>query len=208
MIEHTPWRGQNYRLGIGGQRIAIVAYSHHRKPEEDDHDGFTGSVVRDVITGKLKGDSLFAQVMGYFRYDHQATFWNLVMFFNFLPDCIGVTDQRYEKGTKEQIDWGKERFLRIIREKYPPHKVVVFTSRGWRDFPRTSQEEAGKARIPLGTNFPKFSWGTYACDDYIVMAFGLRHPQYASGQLMRLAVQHILKMPHVEGCSNWPATGS
>ncbi len=202
MIEHIPWRGQNYKLGIGGQRIAIVAYSHHRKRDEDDHDGFTENVVRDVISGKLKGDALFSQVMGYFGYDDKETFWNLVMFFNFLPDCIGVNDQRYERGAEEQIQRGKERFLRIIREKEPPHKVLVFTRRGWDVFPRTSQEEAGKARIPLGTNFPKFSWGTYTHDDHIVMAFGLRHPQGASGQLMRVAVQHILKVPLVEGCSN------
>jgi len=30
MIEHTPWVGADYGLGIGGQRIAIVGYSHHR----------------------------------------------------------------------------------------------------------------------------------------------------------------------------------
>lgn len=109
---------------------------------------------------------------------------------------------------EEVIDRGKERFLRIIREKKPPRKVLVLTKTGGDAFLRTSQEEAGKARIPLGTNFPKFSWDTYACGNHIVMAFGLRHPQCASSHLMRLAVEHIRGMPPVEGCSNWPASVS
>jgi hypothetical protein len=200
MTEHTPWRGQQYGLGIGGQRFAIVGYSHHRKPDEADHNGFTEDVVRDVIGGNLKGDSFFAAVRGYFGDDDKEAFWNRVMFFNFLPDCVGVTHQRYMKGTKEQIIRGKERFFRVIREEQPPHKVLVFTRKGWNDFPRTSEQEAGKERIPLGTNFdPKFSWGTYACDDHIVMAFGLRHPQFYSATLMRLAVQYILQMPPIKG---------
>jgi len=170
LIEHTPWRGQNYESGIGGQRIAVVGYSHHRGPSQSDCEDFTEDVVRCVIEGQQERESFFGPIRGYFGYDDNATFWNRVLFFNFLPDCIGVTDQRYETGSPSQIVQGKRRFLRII------------------------QEEAGEARILLGTNFPKFSWGTYAAGKHTVMAFGLRHPQFANSQLMQLAVRDILTM--------------
>jgi len=193
LIEHTPWRGQNYESGIGGQRIAVVGYSHHRGPSQVDCEDFTEDVVRCVIEGQQERESFFGPIRGYFGYDDNAAFWNRVLFFNFLPDCIGVTDQRYETGSPSQIVHGKRRFLRIIREE-KPDKVFVFTVKGWRSFPRTIQEEAGEARILLGTNFPKFSWGTYAAGKHTVMAFGLRHPQFANGQLMQLAVRDILTM--------------
>jgi len=35
-IEHHPWVGPQYEIGINGQHIAIAGYSHHRT--EDEHD--------------------------------------------------------------------------------------------------------------------------------------------------------------------------
>jgi hypothetical protein len=201
MIEHKPWPGANYKSGIDGQRIAIVGYSHHRDPSYPDCADFTIDVVRRVISGKQKGDSLFATVAGYFGYEDRAAFWNSVMFFNFLPHCVGTTNQRYNHGTSAQIECGKERFLRILR-KEKLDKVLVFTAKGWSDCPETQQEKAGKDCLALGPNFPSFSWGTYSADDHTVAAFGLRHPQYADGKLMRAAVQRILAMRVVNGCPN------
>jgi len=193
MVEHRPWVGPTYGTGINGQRICIVGYSHHRGRGESDSDDLTEWVVRQVIEGELGRNSFFPPIAGYFGFTDHGAFWDRVMFFNFLPDCIGETDQRYGTGGTDQTARGKERFLRIIREARPRlEKVFVFTTKGWRDLPRTIEEEAGKERIPFGAEFPEFSWGTYAAGDHIVMAFGLRHPQYASKELMRSAVQQIL----------------
>jgi len=194
MIEHAPWIGMNYEIGIKGQRICIVGYSHHHSGP--DRENFTKDIVCDFISGELKRNSFFPPVKGYFRIPDDATFWNRVMFFNFLPDCIGDGDHRYAAGGTKQITRARERFLRIIREAKPNlEKVFVFTTKGWRDFPRTIEEVSGKGKIPLGTEFPEFSWGTYAAGDHTVMAFGLRHPQGALGEVMKSAVRQILDKP-------------
>jgi|SRR5208283_3360609 len=194
MIEHAPWIGMNYQIGISGQRICIVGHSHHHSgPDRED---FTIDIVYDFISGELKRNSFFPQIKGYFEILDDATFWNRVMFFNFLPDCIGSKNERYGAGTTEQLARGKERFLRIIRETKPNlEKVFVFTTKGWRNFPRTIEEVSGKGKIPLSSEFPEFSWGTYAVGDHIVMAFGLRHPQGARGEVMKSAVRQILDKP-------------
>jgi hypothetical protein len=198
VIEHEPWVGSEFdKLGLNGQRIAIVGYSHHRAVADDDSATFTIREVRDVISGKETGGSLFAPVTHYFGFDDKGAFLSRVMFFNYLPDCIGTTDEKYGYGTKEQINRAQERFLRIIRKRHP-HKVLVFTAKGWSDFPPTREKQTTNALLPLGLDFPKsFSWGTYDADRHVVMAFGLRHPQYAKGDLMRKAVQLILAMPRV-----------
>jgi hypothetical protein len=196
MVEHTPWVGENYVTGIEGQRICIVGYSHHHDERDLDTEDFTRWVVRRVIKGTLGRNSFFPPIAGYFGIPDNATFWNRVMFINFLPDCIGETGQRYDAASPEQTARGKERFLRIIRETKPIfEKVFVFSTKGWRDFPLTIEEALGKERSPLGIEFPKFSWGTYDAGDHTVMAFGLRHPQGASGKLMKSGVRQILEKP-------------
>src|SRR5260370_9955306 len=199
MLQHAPWVGPNYKTGINGQRICIVGYSHHHGTGESDSEDFTQYVVGRFINGTLGRNSFFLPIGGYFGLPDNATFWNHVVFFNFLPDVIGNTDNKYGTGETDRIAQGKERFLRIIREAKPNlEKVFVFTTKGWRDFPRTIEEESGKEKIPLGTGFPKFSWGTYAAGDHTVMVFGLRHPHGAPANLMKSAVQQILDKPLIE----------
>jgi len=199
MIEHEPWVGDGYAVGLAGQRICVVGYSHHRTAQEADNNEFTKETIQDVIGGELRGDAFFSRVRGYFDFKDEATggFWNKIMFFNFLPDCIGTTEKRYGRGTDEQVARGRLRFLRIIRER-KPHKVLVFTAKGWHECPPTREERANNTPFSLGLEFPKFSWGTYDVDGFIVMAFGLIHPQFANGNLMRKTVRHILQMPLVK----------
>jgi hypothetical protein len=199
MVQHTPWVGEDYKTGIDGQRICIVGYSHHHEKGESDSDDLTEWVVRQVIEGELGKNSFFPSIPGYFGFPDPRTFWNRVIFFNFLPNCIGETDQRYGTGGTDQTIRGQKRFLQIIRESNPTvEKVFVFTVKGWRDLSRKIEEESGKEIIPLSTEFPKFSWGTYTVDGHTVRAFGLRHPQFAPFEMMRSAVQQILEKPRIE----------
>ena len=105
-IEHDPWEGPKYQMGIDEQRIAIVGYSHHRA--EDDHD--TRSFTRDVINDVLARDShqFFRSIRAYFAFEDTRDFWSRVLFFNFLPDCIGTTDRRYADGTTQQSLTGRD----------------------------------------------------------------------------------------------------
>ncbi len=187
VIEHVPWRGPECEFGIDGQRFAIVGYSHWLGDNEVDSDDATVDVVSKVISGEYN-IAFFNHVRNYFKFVNHQEFWNHVMFFNFLPSCVGKADERFKSGMGGQIERAKTRFLRIIR-KHQPHKVRVFTRKGWWMLPATREE------LPLGTEFPGLSWGTYDADGHIVRAFGLRHPQGANGELMRRAVEHIRALP-------------
>ena len=198
MIEHEPWCGPLYREpGVDGQHIAIVGYSHHH--DGVDYDGLTIDVLRRWTDGERFANSLFPYVESYFDGIVQQDLWNRVLFFNYLPDCIGTGEERFNSGSKQQVERAKSRFLDIIA-KHKPHKVLVFTKRGWSTFPETREEEAhtGLRRLEPKELYD-FTWGTYDANGSIIGAFGLRHPQFANGQLMRQAVQCILAMPVLGG---------
>ena len=185
---------RHWRYGIAGYRIAIIGHSHH-EDAQDDGDDLTIRTVRKVIDGKKK-IAFFTQIWGYFGFEDNEEFWNRVMFFNYLPERVGAGDERYKKGPREQVDRAKARFQSILRND-KPDKVLVFTNsagKGWPTFPRTLEQE-GDDRLPLGAEFPKFSWGRYEAGGHIVIAFGLRHPQGAPRELMRRAVGQILALP-------------
>jgi hypothetical protein len=185
-MEHFPWVGLDYTLGIDGHRIAIVGYSHHLEQKEDS-ENFTNVCMSKVISGEWK-IPFFAQIRDYFGYQDHAVFWRRVMFFNYLPDRVGDQSQRYKHGTEDQRKKAKDRFLRLIREQVPiPQKVFVFTSRGWAfPFEPTSLKS-------FGPRFPKFCWVNYRHGEEVTQVFFLRHPQGANGELMCQAVNYALR---------------
>ena len=204
MVQHTPWVGSRYEEGIESQRICILGYSHWLEEGEKDSDDFTNYVLKRVLDGTWKNIEFFNRIKGYFEFTDHKAFWERVIFLNYMPECIGGPNERYYSGTEEQIKRAKARFQELIR-KERPHKVFVFSKRAWSTFPMTREEDAtGKDALVLDPQeFPQFSWGTYdAGGGHVVMAFGLRHPQYALGQPMHLAVRHILNKPLVKRASN------
>ena len=186
MIEHEPWKGPHYETGINGERIAIVGHSHYRDCE--DTNSFTLDVMSDVISGRCSY-SFFNHIATYFDARHIGGIWNRVLFFNYLPDCVGSDEERYKFGRPEQIERGHERFLRLLAE-YRPQKVFVFSKKIWPKRPPTREDSAAGEITDGG-----FSWGTYQAGRQIVMDFNLRHPERAPKDLMRKAVQRILSMP-------------
>jgi len=195
MIQHIPWHGPHYQEGIEGQRICIVGYSHPWGRGGKDSPNATKQIVSGVINGTEK-IRFFSQVRRYFGFEDNAAFWNRVIFFNYIPECVGGPDDRYKRGTAEQVKHAKARFLSLI-QRDRPHKVLVFTKQGWSTFPATREEEATGKNPPVLSlkRFPDSSRGTYDAGGHIVMAFGLRHPQYANSLLMRRAVRQILDKP-------------
>ena len=116
--EHEP-RVPKAFTPINGQKIAIVGYSHHREPQHEDRPDFTKWIVQRVIDGEQNGDSFFGPVSRYFGYDNKADFWSGVLFFNFLPGCIGVTEETYHDGTPGPITRAKAPLLRIHQPNTP-----------------------------------------------------------------------------------------
>jgi hypothetical protein len=194
MIEHNYWRGSNYQKGIGGQKLMIVGYSHYRDAREDDYADFTIDTIKEVLSeNKIQ---FFRSIAGYF--DGAVEFWEDVIFFNFIPDVVGTSQQKFLWGTKDQVKRGKERAVKIMN-KERPNKLIAFTTKGWRSFPPTDQEKPTAAlgnTIPLGSSFPReFRWGTYRFDEHTVTAVGLKHPQGAHADTMGRAVREVLRLP-------------
>ena len=188
-VEHDPWVGQGYSEGIAGQRIAVVGYSHWRDENDDDTDNFTIFVVKRLIEEDQK-ISFFCRIRDDFSYGSTEKFWNSVLFFNFLPNCVGTASERYDYGTREQVRRGQARFEKLLGA-YAPDKVLVFTKRGWSQCPPTREERAGRECQPF-CDVSGFTCGSYDLEGKLVSAYGLRHPERANGQQMRLGVQAAL----------------
>src|ERR1700739_1430469 len=200
MLQHIPWKGHRYEEGINSQRICIVGNSHWVDEGEKDSIDSTIVVITKVIEG-FWNIAFFTKIRNYFGFTCHREFWDRVIFVNYLPECIGGPNERYNTGTKEQIECAKQRFLTLIRKEHP-HKVFVFSKQAWSTFPTTREEEAcGRAGPVLSPNeFPEFSWGTYDAGGHLVLALGLRHPQWADGQLMQRAVRYALNKPAPDVC--------
>jgi hypothetical protein len=197
MVEHIPWVGEEYQTGIERQRIAIVGYSHWMDEGEEDSADCTLTVIRKVIAAEEKFDQtrFFVQIRNYFNFASHSDFWNRVLFFNYIPECIGTSEERYKDATPNQVERAQVRFLRMVQERLP-HKVLVFTTKGWPSLPPTLEDQRPSGKpLRLAAEFGGFEWGTYKTNGHLVLTFGLRHPQGASGKLMRRVVQHILTMP-------------
>lgn len=183
-MEHLPWIGPDYKFGLEGQRLAIVGYSHWLWDGHEDEIEGTRHCIAKIVSGDER-ISFFTAIRNYFGYDSHDDFWRYVMFFNYLPNCVGGSSRRFGDGTAEQIGIAKKRFLRLIREGLPD-KIFIFTSRRWA-FPQPD----GPLR-QLHPEFSNFLCGTYIVNGHRSQAFFLRHPQGAGGELMRQAVKFIL----------------
>jgi hypothetical protein len=132
--------------------------------------------------------AFFTQIRNYFGYNDHSTFWQRVMFFNYLPSLVGGAEQRFSHGTPEQRHIAQERFRRLIRKELP-QKVLVFTSRRWAFPPMENPQN-------LGPDFPQFLQVRYDIGGHHAATFFLRHPQGASQSLMRRAVKDVLDKPN------------
>lgn len=193
MIEHIPWPDERPTLGLNGRRIALVGYSHWRKQDEADTDEFTRDVIQTVLEDKCRRALQLLRVLPtYFGYGPtDPAFWNHVTFFNYLPECVGVTEEKFRHGSPSQIERAKARFLRILSNIHAD-KVLIFTSRSWA-LPQTLEQKSGHENIPLGVEFPDFWRGSYEVSEgRIVHAFKLRHPMTAPSKLMQDAIRLIM----------------
>lgn len=192
IVEHLPWKGPLYQSGLGGVRVAIIGYSHHRKPEEPDHSNWTIDMMLGVASGTRR-DKFFVKVQDYFGRPNQPNFWNQVLFFNYLTDCV------IDFFGTGQTGPANNRFKKII-STYLPDKVFVFSRKAWNGL---SEEAESPPAQPLGMGLPHtFQSRIYKVNQRVVAAYGLKHPQYAKRDLMRRAVSQILALPLASGADH------
>ena len=188
MIEHEEHLGAKWEDGLYGLKTAIMGYSHHYDRSEPDTDDFTLRTIDEVVNGAAY--PFFSRIESYFNADNRQQFWERVCFFNFLPDAIGTSDDRYGSGSPDQVERGKHRFRRII-DAHKPDRLLVFTRRGWQQLPPFdgSMRKDG-VKLPEA---PTVEVGSYKLSDGSdMLTFGLPHPQYSSTDVQRAAVQKIL----------------
>ncbi|MEO7027304.1 MAG: hypothetical protein ABI056_07090 [Caulobacteraceae bacterium] len=194
VIEHRPWVGSDYCHGIDGARYAIVGYSHWFGDE--DHDCNDATII-DIETRVLAGTApkFYTYIRNYFGFLDHRDFWQKVMFFNFIPSSIGDGNNRFARATVDQVTAARARLATLLGE-HKPAKALVFSKKAWESFPPTREEATKYSGKPLA-DFPGFTWGTYEAGDGTTAAYGLKHPQGASGPLMRRAVDYIRAQPVV-----------
>lgn len=170
-MEHAEWNPRGYReAGLFGQRIAIAGHSH--SSDDPDHADATTDCLTNVISGEWKNIAFFNAIPHYFGFEDRGAFWSNVMFFNFLPTVVGTRDRKFGYGSPDQLEAGRARVSRIL-DQHKPEKLFVFSSKAWREFPRTLEDQTKTRDQPQ-------SWHTYHTNDgHRVKAVGLRHPQGA-----------------------------
>jgi hypothetical protein len=188
MIEHEPWVGPLFESnGISGQRLGVVGYSCWI---DDDHPRYTIESVENVISGTWPNVHFFNAIPSYFGMN-RAEFYNRVVMFEFVPCSIGGGQDRYASATAEQAEAGRERTLRIAKER-AIDKLLFFSGKAWNSMPPTIERAAGN-RLRLGET--RFECGHFPIGERHVSAIGLRHPQYAPKALMVSAVEQAMALP-------------
>jgi hypothetical protein len=185
MIEHQPWKGSKYGQGIiGSKRIALVGHSHYLNPP--DYDGFTRYVVQGVMDGKRL--PFFTRIATWFGTQPNLLF-DQVIFFNYLPECVGAKIDKNKNGTREQYARGETRLLRILTA-CDVHKAIVFGLGLAELLPLPRQLSEGKTYRRLNTPPKHYYWHTYSVSKCIVPMFVLPHPQSPVPNLEMVEVIH------------------
>jgi len=192
MIEHRPWIGPDYRRGIDGQRVMIVGYSHYLR-EDTDQDGATEDIINRITIKRETWGAFFTAIPKYFDFDDRVEFWNRVMFFNFIPECVGSKEKKFANGTSGQVERARERFVRLIRDAKPkPDRVLVLTTKGWRHC-QQALREAGAEQCAATCNEAESPLHyRYNVNGHTTRILGLRHPQGAKNAQMAESVRSFL----------------
>ncbi len=197
-MEHTPWIGKEYKdgTGISGQKIAVIGHSHHSS--NADFSSFMVDFVKSCIfepTEDFNGDmATFNAIPSYFGFDDRRQFWPKVMFFNFLPNLVGSSENKFGFGENVQVKAGAERLLRIFRN-HRPLKAFIFSKKAWGCCPKTLELVEQNLAERLGPDFNGYRGGHYGSPEFATMAFGLRHPMAANKHRMCRVVRTLMDLP-------------
>lgn len=194
-VIHLPWIGDRYTEGLHRKRVALIGYSHWLGDDWEDGADLTRKVVAAYLAGS--NAHFFSRITAAFEEADLAAnredVWRRVAFFNFIPSIVGGPEQRYARGTAQQVSAGRQRFLSFL-DKHAPETVVVFTTKGWRDFPDTEESARGEPLSWLdASRWPdRYDWGTYVnAKGETTRAYALKHPERANRDELAAALSLI-----------------
>lgn len=181
-ILHNPWIGPNYK--DSAEKIAILGYSHYLSGGHD-YDDMTTDIVNSITDEAHidhtanKETPFFKKISGFFRDKNQASFWNDVIFLNFVTEAVGQRGEKYKWASHEMAVAGSERVLDVLI-KNDVEKLFVFSDKAWRGLPTTILE---KKDVSFGTTNPH-GFNVFVRAPKTI-AFHLRHPQNAKPEELK-----------------------
>lgn len=183
MMEHAPWRGDEYREG----GLMLWGFSHHREPDEDDASTFTHEVVEEHA---LDGSHwYFDRIRVVCGGDAAEAFWQSVAFANTLPDA--VVGDIYSAGSPEARLAVKPRVTRLLAE-FRPRRAILFSRKGWGLWPELNGSYPEPSRSLASA--PMVRWGTYDIGaPWEVLAYNLPHPQFQRVSELAASVAAIMR---------------
>ena len=199
-ILHKPWIGPNYK--DSAEKVAILGYSHYLG-EGHDYDDMTTDIVNSITDethidhATNKRIPFFTKISGFFRGKDQASFWNDVIFMNFVTEAVGQRGEKYNWASHEMAVAGSERVFDVLI-KNNVEKLFVFSAKAWVGLPTTILE---KKDVSLGTTNPH-GFNVFVKAPKTI-AFHLRHPQNAKpeelkklGEAVELGMKQSLSELH------------
>lgn len=179
-MEHKPWVGSNFEVGINGTKIAILGNSHWLSDDEVDHEDASIEVIKKVIS-KEYNIAFFNQIRDYFGFRSHADFWQNVMFMNYAPHSIGTGGNRFDHMTPLMAEKAKARLGKIM-SSHLPDKVFVFSKKiRWSLPPMVTRESP----------HPSIETGEFVGHLGVTIHL-LRHPQGAKKSEMLSAVKSVM----------------
>ena len=196
-MQHEPYVGAQYESGLNGQKLLLIGFSHYGAYDNgtygaiiDDHESFTKAVFdRWVWDRKLK---FFNNIASYFGYDDNRNFYRQVAFANTLPSTVGDSGNKYSNGTIAQRKFVPDRVKWLIK-KTDPDKIIVFTKKGWSLWPWYDDMKEGEDGVLPVPGHNHINYGGYERpSNGFARAYGLRHPQGASFDMMQATVKAVM----------------
>ena len=196
--EHAIWQGAHYRQAR--EKWAIIGFSHYDRDWTQPDRSCSGLDARradftlQLLTQTVQGqcDLRFfrdiAKAFGMADREARQSFWNKVVFFNYLPHCV-EGHEMYRTATYTERTRANERFREALAT-YQPHRVFVFSKKAWKLLPPTEEAKAGQPLRPLSVL--TYVYGTYTTGTERSLACCLQHPTHADHSLLRRGVSAFL----------------
>ena len=199
--EHAIWQGAHYEQAR--ERWTILGFSHyHRKWTQPDQScsgldarraDFTLQLLTQTVQGRcdLRFFRDVAKAFGMADREARQSFWNKVVFFNYLPHCVEA-NEKYRTATHAERRRANDRFCEALT-RYQPHRVFVFSKKAWQLLPPTDEARAAQPLRPLSVL--TYVYGAYTTGTGRSLACCLQHPTHADHSLLQKGVTAFLGVP-------------
>ena len=172
-------------------KICVVGESHYIG-DGDDSTELTRDIVRAAIDAKKW--LLFFLAVQYAFEETSSSFWEKVIFLNYVPVIVGK-DENGQSKRRKMLKHDAQLRMKKVLLTYKPDKVFVFSNLVWRNFIKTDREVIGKSTYFIDKESKEGEWdfltlaapAHYPVEEHKCEVYGLRHPsRYSSKRVEQL----------------------